>query len=190
MLDPYVAIHMDGPPTEQQRHPIETTYIPEHFRLTPPQLQAIGRVSSTWSVLEHIIEITLSRLSLAPQFPALALTNGLSIDNRIKALKTLTALHRERYREQIIGDDLLRILGNMATETARLKDRRNRVVHLVWISGRSGTEMAGRRPRATTGTGKQDVPDPKLTLDEVNTLADDIQRLADAMFVVAQESRS
>lgn len=184
LLDPFVNVH--GAPPRDQSRTIETTFITPLFRPSDSQLKAMGRVTSTWSVLEHIIEIALARLALTPQFPALALTNDLGLDNRIKALKALIALHHERYAETILEPSLIRELEKIPAQIATLKDKRNRLTHLVWIRDNDDV-MSGLRPRARTASAVTKAPaSQQMTVAEINELADAIQALADTLFVLTQ----
>jgi hypothetical protein len=185
LLNPYRNI-MQGKldtisPVEKH---LEATYIPERDRPTEQQLQAIGRVATAFSVLERMFGLVLARLALAPDFPTMALTKDLSPDNHLKALKMLLALHAERYRRQIVSQDLATMLTNMGTEFARLKDECNIVVHTCWF--KFGDTISGLEPRPSTMAKSSAFPPPKKTVPELNDLADLIQRLADAMFITAQ----
>ena len=182
LLGPYVNV--DGVPSTAHQRQLHRTYIAPRSRPSISQLQAIGRVTSTWSVLEHVIEIALARLALAPDFPALALTNDLGIDNRIKALRALIALHHERYREQIIPHALIETLQKLPGQIATLKDQRNRVTHLVWTRW-SETRMSDA-PRALTESAASKAPIPTMDVEEINALADRIQAMSDLLFIIAQ----
>lgn len=185
MINPYMRIigsQRDSLPVELV---IETTYIPEWSRPTEKQLQAIGRIATGFSVLERVFGMVLARLALAPDFPAMALTKDLSLDNHLKALKTLLALHGERYALQIVTPDLSDILTNMGTEFARLKDERNVIVHSTWLT-KGVDSLFAMSARPSTESKSTAFPQPVKTLDELNGLADRIQALADAMFIVVQ----
>jgi hypothetical protein len=186
MINPYKNIMRGGwPDTIPTALNIETTYIPESSRPTEKQLHAIGRVITTFSVLERVFGIVLARLSLAPDFPAMALTKDLSLDNHLKALKTLLALHADRYLHQISTPDLSNILTNMGTEFARVKDERNVVVHSTWYSS-GADKIVSLAARPSTERKSAAFPQPVKTVTELNDLADRIQRLSDAMFIIVQ----
>jgi hypothetical protein len=93
------------------------------------------------------------------------------MDNHLKALKMLLALHPERYAKQIVPDDIANMLTNMGTEFARLKDEQNVVVHTCWT--RRGQEgLSGLPSRPATMAKSTAFPQPQKTLTELNGLAD------------------
>lgn len=175
---------MDSPPNAQNR--FERTFVPDHSKLSDEQVLAVGRVAVTWSVLEHMIDLVLARLALAPAYPALAITTDLSIDNQLKAMRVLLSLHEERYKGQIIQKPLLKTLKEMPKTIAKLKDERNAIVHTVWI--RMGKEDYLRFPgkALTSGAAEQRHGRPAYTVTTVNALADKIQAVADELFAVIQ----
>src|SRR5579885_1861641 len=81
---------------------IEYTYLPAFSRPSDTALSAIGKVASTFAVLERVMGMTLARLALAPEYPTLALTKELSLDNQVKALRTLVDLHEQRYASEMM----------------------------------------------------------------------------------------
>jgi hypothetical protein len=157
--------------------PWATTFLSEFSRLKPAQFEAIGRVAATWSVLEWLIEVALARLSMVPPFPGRALTNDLGIDNRLRALKTLVELHRTRYRYALVDYSTLEHFSALITEIAKLKDRRNRVVHRIWTTRAHG-KMFGIRFRVGAAV------EPISSIDEMKGLADAIQDAADILYVL------
>jgi len=122
---------------------------------------------------------------MAPDYPALALTKDIGLDNQIKAIKTLLRLHAERYQLSIVTSGVDDIIANMLSEFAKLKERRNILSHNVWF--RSGNKLSGLRSRPTTMSGASEpAPYSEWTVPEIESLASEIQKLADAMFVVTQ----
>lgn len=161
------------------------TFIPDHDRPSDDQLKSIGRVTTTWSVLERVVRLLLARLAMAPDYPAMALTKDLGLDNQIKAIKTLLRLHLERYERRIVTPGLEDVIANMLSEFAQLKEKRNVLTHTVWF--RMGEGLSGLRSRPTTFSGATEPsPNSNWTIPEIEGLADEIQKLADAMFVVTQ----
>lgn len=185
MLDPFRVVLANPDQPFEAPKDFEVSYISKSSALTPEQLQAFGRVATTFSVLERVFSLILGRLALAPDFPALAITKDLSMDNHVKALKLLLDLHAERFSRTIVSEDVERILTNMAAEFAPLKDERNAIVHSVWMRFNDDEVIAlNARPRTAAKATKY--PMPKKTVTELNKLADKIQHLADAMFIIFQ----
>ncbi|MES0016155.1 hypothetical protein [Mesorhizobium sp. M0036] len=186
MLQPFVEVMNERPPKGVSQRIVEPTFLQPHLRPTADQLQAIGRVTTAWSLVERVLGMVLSRLAMAPEYPATAITKDLGLDYQTKAIRTLIALHQERYRKQVIPSDTLEVLTNMLKELSKLRQERNIVVHTVWISSIPGTTLHSLRARPVTGSASASKPSEERTLDQINKLADDIQALADAMFIVVQ----
>jgi hypothetical protein len=105
----------------------------------------IGSVVTAWSFLETANEIVLYILAQTPDTLGQALTDGLSADHRIKALKRLcdtwlVSLKEERV-EAITAINETRKLVNWQE---RAKVKRNKIVHHIWHR-MSDDEMLGRR---------------------------------------------
>jgi hypothetical protein len=148
MLQPFVEV-MNTDHSRPPRSGFHLTYIPEHDRPRDEQLRAIGRITTTWSVLERVFGLLLSRLALAPDYPAQALTKDLGLDNQIKAVKTLLALHHERYRHQVLLPEYVEVITRMLTHFAQLKHKRNVVAHTTWIHmGQDEIIALSARPRS------------------------------------------
>ncbi|MDP3897948.1 MAG: hypothetical protein Q8Q62_14855 [Mesorhizobium sp.] len=185
MLQPFRELmHDHNPPAQKEGRRIEETFLKPFMRPDNEHLQAIGRVTTAWSVLERVLGMALSRLAMTPEFPALALTKDLNLDYQLKALRTLIALHRERYRIQVIPAEYLEILTNMIKEFDRLRHRRNSIVHTVWIGGAG--DLHSLRSRPVTASVSIANPQESLSLEDITRAADAIQALADAMFIVVQ----
>jgi hypothetical protein len=183
LLEPFVNVM--GNEREADRKVYLLTFIPEHDRLNGGQLQAIGRVATTWSVLERVLGILLSRLAMAPEFSAFALTKDLGLDNQIKAIKTLISLHIERYHQMVVTPGLEDVITNMIPDFFALKEKRNILTHTVWFTmGKDKISGLRSRPVSMSKAAANEVPE--WTISEINDVADQIQKLSDAMFVVAQ----
>jgi hypothetical protein len=133
MIEPYKAVR--NVKRQKPKESIETTFIPQHSRPLNESLAAIGRVATYWSVMEHAVQMVLTRLALTTQFPALALTSDLSMDNRLRAIRALIALHRERYGYELADKDVYDVLAEQLPKIISLKQKRNRIVHNIWVKG-------------------------------------------------------
>ena len=159
----------------------------QNSRLTKNQYELIGQVAVHWSLLEYALERILVRLAFAPDFPGMALTNDLSINNRLLALKSLTEIHRYRYQPLIVPENLLEELDSTRRQITKLKDRRNRIVHYVWFRRDDG-KMFGIRFR-----GKMPTLDSKATNYETlrnaaaQKVSDEIEALANRMLEISRQ---
>ncbi|HOP19715.1 MAG TPA: hypothetical protein PK585_06520 [Amphiplicatus sp.] len=185
MLQPYRRV--SGGNMENQPTSFEITFISDDSRPNDAQLAAIGAVAWEWSILEYHLEVILARLALAPDFPTRAVTNNLAIDNRLSAIKSLLALHRERYRHRIVSEKLDEAIISMMPRVAALKGKRNTIVHRVWM--RFGDEMHAFRFNAATPSAIQaaEVQSKRIyTTEELRQVARDIRDAADTLFMLSQ----
>jgi hypothetical protein len=184
MLDPYrniVGKNSDAPPLKL----LEPTFLEGIFRPTASQLQAIGRVATSWSIIERIISMGIARLSMAPEFPLMAVTKELTANTQLKAFGVLVDLHGERYRDQIANVELVKELGETIGKIRILKDERNVAVHTVWVKKNEDT-LTSLRSKPITASKSIDSPVVEKTISELNKLADDIQKMADHLFILIQ----
>jgi len=159
--------------------------VPTHDRPSYDQLAAIGLVASNFSILERVLGLALTRLALAPDFPALALSKEIGVNYSLKAMEKLLALHRERYIGQIASFDLLDVLDRYPTKIRPLKDQRDIVVHTVWM--RAGKDrLIGLRPRPLTESAAAQSKGPEYDLKQLHAIAADIEATANELFVLAQ----
>ena len=113
--------------------------------LTHSQMIGIGSVASTWTILEIATQQALCLLAQTPSALGQALTDDLSPDNRIKALKRLCDTWLAAFgdgREQEIAaiDETLAVCKWFE----RNKARRNQIVHYFWLR-KSDDEMIGSK---------------------------------------------
>eukprot|EP01035_Chromulina_nebulosa_P007686 gene7686-10385_t len=161
---------------------IELTFVPPYSRPNDEQLVEIGRVATVWSIVERMLGKLLTRLAMAPEYPGMAITKDLGLDAQAKAIKSLMLLHSSRYRYEIIGADWLEVITGILRDFDKLRLQRNIAVHTVWF--RMGDGLDSLRPRPVTEAASRQSPSPHTTAIELRKLAEDIQRLADALFVV------
>lgn len=115
----------------------------------------------------------------------MALTNDLSIDNRLKALKNLADMNSRRYSPARIPDQLKETIDQLAKEIAYKKDGRNRLVHYVWLRQSDdkvfGTKFKGRQARGADEGSYLVKSNSELmaVAEEIEELASRIQDIAD-----------
>lgn len=184
MIEPYKAVR--NVKRQKPKKLIETTFIPQYSRPPNEALAAIGQVATYWSVMEHAVQMVLTRLALTTQFPALALTSDLSMDNRIRAIKALIALHRERYGYELADKDVYDALAQQLPKITSLKQKRNRIVHNIWLKGIGNDALVSLeyRPKAEAARMKQ--PPETLPISEILETANEIETVANGLFVIAQ----
>jgi len=184
MLEPFISIMGESGATPPKRV-LERTLLEPIFRPTDKHLAAIGRVTSTWSVMEHVMGMTIARLSLAPEFTTLALTRELTANNQIRVLRALIPLHAERYLAMIANDSLITELKTLPARILALKDQRNIIAHTVWHRKNDETIVA-MRSRPATESRVAAEPSIEKTVTEIEKLAGDIQAMSDHLFMLTQ----
>ena len=185
ILEPYRRIDPNRPRTKER---LEPTYIPPFSRPTKGQHEILGRIATSFSVLERILGMMLARLSLAPDYPTMALTKDLSLDNQLKAVKILLDLHGQRYAEKIMTKALRDEMASIPSKIATLKDERNVAIHTVWLKtiGAAGESVRALAHKPMSSAKSSANPPAEKTNTELNDLADRIQKLADDLFVLVQ----
>lgn len=108
--------------------------IPDTSWPTIRQLAAIGAVSTTWSWLDMGIETLICTLTESDEMLGQALTQDLSPDNRLKALRRLTTT----WERMVLGmtkpqTELLADIRSCVSWVAKNKTTRNKVVHSLWM---------------------------------------------------------
>jgi len=147
--------------------------------LTPTQHVAFGRIVTEWSNVEFLVETLLIRLSCAPDFLGLALTNDLNISNRISCLKNLIKINRHRYTPPRLSDDIERRLNGIILEISRLKDYRNRFVHYCWCRDNDEVVFGIRFRAKLPELGKPNANTLTLRVAKMNELADRMHKLVE-----------
>jgi hypothetical protein len=158
------------PDGEKREEPIsELEDLPdEHF-------EAIGRVAEAWAAVEMLIdtccwELAGVRPNIAACFTAQVIGPGRKLDALISLVKV-----------QGGGDAVIRSLNKFATKSQGLAERRNRVVHDVWLPSLEG-------PQRYEVTAKKVLRIGFFTMAtrEIN----DLLREIEAHFAVLKEIRS
>jgi hypothetical protein len=161
-------------------------FIPPSMRPNHAQYEAIGRVAANWSVVEFALETILARLACAPDYPALALTNDLSMDNRLTAMRNLVEIHRINYSNALIAEEWLAALDTIRPEISKAKDRRNKVIHLVWMRVDDKTIFGTKFKGKPAGNALREPYQLRATVDELREFAANLDDLADRLFALAE----
>jgi hypothetical protein len=97
------------------------------------QLAGIGSVIATWSWLDLGIESLLATLTKGDEMLVQALTEDLSADNRLKALRRLAITWEWMGRPTAEQTELLSEIRDIAKEVTRRKALRNKIAHGLWM---------------------------------------------------------
>lgn len=103
----------------------------KYTSLTDEQFIALGRLTTSWAILEATLELVLANLSRAPAFPARAIINRLNARALLDALKDLVLIHRERYRCRLVSEKVLDRLETVRKQIEQQRIVRNRLVHNI-----------------------------------------------------------
>lgn len=100
---------------------------------SPEQLEAVGRIAAAWSYLESVLEAAIWSLCVLEESRGRALTTHMNLKMRIESLQTL--LH-------VLGDDeSARELSRRRKRIEKLGQKRNEIVHGLWVRGEYGSPM-------------------------------------------------
>ena len=148
-------------------------------------LELIGEVTSEWAIVERGVETALARLALAPDFHALALTNDLTVNNRLRAMKNLIDMHQRRYVPPQFNKAALQQLTILGNQIGTKKEMRNKIAHWVWTRRDDhtifGQRFMGKQPHHPE-TGKE--PYMLLTEDDLAKFLADVIELSDQLWAV------
>lgn len=154
---------------------------------TDRQCQSIGRVATAWSVLEHGLEQAIARLSFTPNYPSLAVTNDLGIDNRLKCLISLIGLHSSRYAFAFTKRETLERLKTVVRDARFFKKYRNMAIHYVWLRD-TDAKMFGVRFKVSNPIPAK-TPDESLwhtTPEKITILAEKIDQLSHELWTLVR----
>lgn len=138
---------------------------------TEAQYALLGKIVAEWALIENLLSMSLARLALAPDFPAIALTEKLSYHHRLRAMKQLLDLHETRYHNRYLD------IGAVASGRAILKHLdawrhdRNTIAHAIWM--RSGNEaLFAFEQEAVQYTSDRDSKSAVFSNDELKKQVD------------------
>ena len=114
-------------------HPSPIPGMPDTSWPTINQLAGIGSVLAAWSWLDLGIEALLATLTKSDEMLVQALTEDLSADNRLKALRRLAITWERVGRPTDEEKALLSEIRDIAKEVIRHKALRNKVAHGLWM---------------------------------------------------------
>ena len=112
------------------------------------------------------------------------LTDKLGPDNRIKAIRSLIGVHREKYGCELVTDATLAELDGTLKIAAKMKEDRNFVVHTVW-SQAGPDHLSHIDISAAARSGRDYSSGPAERLIEIENFADEVQKLADRLWGIA-----
>jgi hypothetical protein len=127
----------------------------------------------------------LCRLGGISAIPGITLLINLGMDHQLGALRKLVTMHRLRYENSGVSETLLTDLEELPKQIKEFQVKRNKVVHYIWY--RQGEEgMLGVKYANKQITDPEDEGSATWILksEEINGVADDLERLADRMSVL------
>lgn len=155
-------------------------------RPTDRQCAAIGRVASTWAVVELGMERILTALSLTPSLLGFVLTDKLGPDNRINAIRSLISVHEGKYGCELVDQVTLGRIRFLTTVLAKMKEDRNFIVHSVWTQ--NGPEHMGRTDiTAAARSGRDRSAGPAERISDIEAFANEVQKASDELWRLARQ---
>src|SRR5215217_6266970 len=107
------------------------------------QFARIGRIHVTWAAAEKILQMIMSRLAFASDWPTGALTDNLIFEQRLRSIDALLEIHRKQLLNHIISRETCARIEALRKLLAKHREMRNRLAH--WIIFRYGDDVAAAR---------------------------------------------
>lgn len=114
------------------------------------QFARIGRIHVTWANLEKALQFIMSRLALAPDWPAGALSDHLIFEHRLRSLDVLVEIHSRQIGYQLVPEPVCEKIKSMRKLLSQHREMRNRLAH--WVIFRTGKDIAAARMATRTAT--------------------------------------
>lgn len=122
----------------------------KHSDLTAYQYELLGRNFIEWSNIEFLLGILLSRLLLTPEFLGRTYSDEMSAAKLESAIKNAVHIHRDRYDNRIVTNDLCSEIDEALKLAAEHRAFRNKLAHYLWMRSSDdqifGSKMSGKLP--------------------------------------------
>ncbi|MFJ8192797.1 hypothetical protein ACIQ8D_24000 [Streptomyces sp. NPDC096094] len=136
-----------------------------------PFFEAVGRVTVAGANLDSSLHHLLGQIALEPTLLRLANAEGAA------RLIELCELALQTYRSEIPAEDMA-ALSSCLVRAKALKDKRNAVVHSIFLQALEGEGLEAARP-ARKSLGQRVLT---ITIPEMETIADDVEALRLELF--------
>jgi len=158
----------------------------KYSELTDAQFSALGRVLVESSNTEHLLEIIITRLLRAPDYPMLAITSQLGYKQRLEAIKILIDTHRRRYHNKLIDETMLDKLSDLIKQVDQFRIDRNRCAHYLWCRDTDekvfGIKLTGRH----SDSKKPNRDCVTFTVMELNSIATQMHAIVDDLITILE----
>jgi len=125
-------------------------HITQYSELTARQFEVIGRLVVEWSNIEFLLGVLLSRLLFTPEFLGRVYTDEIMASRLQSALDKALAIHKHRYGNRIVAEELTTEITNINTEIEQLRGKRNKFSHFCWCRSNDeeifGSGLSGHVP--------------------------------------------
>ncbi|ACN17030.1 hypothetical protein HRM2_39720 [Desulforapulum autotrophicum HRM2] len=123
--------------------------------LTNEQFQLIGKIVVEWANIEFLQKQILSRLLFSPEFISRTYTDRMSAVKVQESIKESIALHRNRYRANIVNEEILHEIERVNEEVHNARAHRNKFAHFCWFRSTDeeicGTNFSAGLPESKKG---------------------------------------
>jgi len=106
--------------------------------------------------LDNLTQQILSQIALAPVWPSGALTDRLSYENRIQALKHLVEIHSDQFQNEFVSEAVSAKVDELRKALERHRDTRNKLTHWVIFRHDDNTVTALRLTTRLAKPGRED----------------------------------
>jgi hypothetical protein len=129
---------------------------------THDQFAMLGRIVSSLSVLDKVIQSIIGRLSGASVYLSSAASDGLSFSGKLEAMKKLAEIHRQQM--SILEPGLIDRITEFRVSLEDAVRTRNQLAHWVWFRS-DDDEMVGFQAKPSSAQSKV------LSMSELDRIA-------------------
>lgn len=108
-------------------------HLSRYSDLTDAQYTALGKAVVEWANVEHLLGVLLGRLLATPEFLARTYTDALSAVRLQDAIVEAVEIHRVRYRNRLIPEQLLIEIAQINSKVTAVRSARNKIAHFCWM---------------------------------------------------------
>ncbi|NOH99457.1 hypothetical protein [Vibrio sp. 99-70-13A1] len=154
--------------------------------LTDEHYALIGRVVVEWSNIEFLLGNLLSRLLFTPEFPGRVYSRGMGAAKLQRAVTDALELHRLRYRNQVVDEDLELKISQTNSHLNTLRQTRNKFAHFCWARTSDDEIFGTGFSSATDGSKRSNKDFVSYTVEELKEFHRQLYSVVDELSNVLQ----
>lgn len=168
---------------EKRRMPLNHTS--QFAELTDDQFKLIGMVVVEWANIEFLQKNILSRLLLNPEFVSRIYTDFFSLNRMQEAIKEAINLHRYRYANKIVNDEILTKIERLCGQIQKARTKRNKFAHFCWMRNSDeaifGTNFSFGLPHSKKAKKSLEKSSIVITNEELSKLYNESYNLVNSL---------